>query len=106
MAELGARSNLEGLLHAVAEFLQRRGLPRRLNKKASLKITRELNKRCVGQWEGGFVAKLGLHDSRWSPSDVIAAGLAWWALLKSLQSSRACLNHSLGPLCGVGCFCK
>jgi hypothetical protein len=47
MAELGARSNLESLLQAVAEFLQRRGLPRRLNKKTSLKITRELNKRCV-----------------------------------------------------------
>jgi hypothetical protein len=41
----GARANLEGLLQAVAEFLEKKGLPRRLNKKSSLKITRELNKR-------------------------------------------------------------
>jgi hypothetical protein len=47
MAEIGARANLEGLLQAVAEFLERKGLPRRLNKSSSLKITRELNKRCV-----------------------------------------------------------
>jgi hypothetical protein len=48
MAEIGARANLEGLLQAVAEFLEGKGLPRRLNKSSSLKITRELNKRCVG----------------------------------------------------------
>jgi len=45
MGELGARANLEGLLHAVAGYLETKGLPRRLNKKSSLKITKELNKR-------------------------------------------------------------
>ena len=45
MGELGARANLEGLLQAVADYLEKKGLPRRLNKKNSLKITRELNKR-------------------------------------------------------------
>lgn len=45
LAELGARANLDGLLQAVAAYLERQGLPRRLNKKSSLKITKELNKR-------------------------------------------------------------
>jgi hypothetical protein len=45
--DAGARVSLEGLLQAVAESLEKRGLPRRLNKKSSLKITRELNKRSI-----------------------------------------------------------
>lgn len=47
MGELGERTNLDGLLQAVAGYLEQKGLPRRLNKKSSLKITKELNKRCA-----------------------------------------------------------
>ncbi|KIY98789.1 hypothetical protein MNEG_9172 [Monoraphidium neglectum] len=47
-AELAARSTLQGVLADVAAAAARRGLPRRLGRQASLKITRELNRRVVG----------------------------------------------------------
>jgi hypothetical protein len=45
MEEVVARADLIELLSGVAEILERKGLPRRLSKHSSLKITRELNKR-------------------------------------------------------------
>jgi len=45
MEEVVARADLNELLSSVAEILEHKGLPRRLSKRGSLKITRELNKR-------------------------------------------------------------
>lgn len=47
LRELAARSNLGALLDTVAVMLEARGLPRRLNRRGSLRVTRELNRR----WE-------------------------------------------------------
>lgn len=45
LQEVAARADLDWLLGSVAAALEARGLPRRLSKKSSMKITRELNKR-------------------------------------------------------------
>ncbi|GBF88982.1 hypothetical protein Rsub_01481 [Raphidocelis subcapitata] len=47
-AELAARATLEGVLSDVAAAAARKGLPPRLGRRASLKITRELNRRVLG----------------------------------------------------------
>jgi hypothetical protein len=43
--ELGARTDLQGVLADVAAAAEKRGLPRRLSRKASLKLTKEVNRR-------------------------------------------------------------
>jgi hypothetical protein len=45
LEEVGQRADLDWLLTSVASCLEARGMPRRLGKKSSMKITRELNKR-------------------------------------------------------------
>jgi len=46
--ELAARSELDSILGDVAAAAEKRGLPRRLSRKASLKLTKEVNKRVLG----------------------------------------------------------
>jgi hypothetical protein len=45
LEEVGQRADLDWLLSSVAACLEAKGMPRRLSKKSSMKITRELNKR-------------------------------------------------------------
>eukprot|EP00775_Hariotina_reticulata_P005930 gene5930-6170_t len=54
MEEVVARADLNELLSSVVEILEHKGLPKRLSKRGSLKITRELNKRMLGgaSWKG------------------------------------------------------
>ncbi|WIA39242.1 hypothetical protein OEZ86_005365 [Tetradesmus obliquus] len=76
LQEVAARADLDWLLGSVAAALEARGLPRRLNKKSSMKITRELNKRMLGgaSWKGYGPSKPGSnsHNSQQPATDSAA----------------------------------
>ncbi|KAF8064564.1 hypothetical protein HT031_003364 [Scenedesmus sp. PABB004] len=91
LAEVGARADLEGLLAGVASLLERRGLPRRLSRKGSLKITRELNRRCVlGLQTEGLLRWLAASCGELTPRGTTRRRILGGASCKGWGGDGAC----------------